>query len=230
MNQHSKQRTNLISKIHIAKKQLDMDDDTYRAFLNTAVKKDSCSKMSFSELHQVVEAMKKKGFKVKAKKSSDKAGAKKLSPVSKGRRIDKMRAIWISMAKAGHLNDGSETALLAWAQGEIRRQGGIPVHSLEWLESQNNVVNKVLEQLKRWDVRVRDKARNDDLRTITLATKGFEENKRFFSQPEVIQVLLDHSCIAWHGLFSEIGIDNQEIYETNRKALRPLDSILRMTQ
>lgn len=216
----------LIAQIHIAKKQLDMDDETYRAFLKTTVNKSSCTGMSFSDLHKVVEALKKKGFKVKPKKSTP--GSVKMSPASKGRRIDKMRAIWISMAKGGYLNDGSETALLAWAQGEIRRQGGIPVDSLEWLESQNNVLNKVLEQLKRWDVRVRDKARNDDLRTITLATKGFEENKRFFSQPEVIQVLLDHSCIAWHGLFSEIGIENQEIYETNRKALRPLDSVLGM--
>ena len=229
MNQHSNQRRILISKIHIAKKQLDMDDETYRAFLKTTVNKSSCAEMSFSDLYKVVGALKKKGFKVTAKKSASASG-EKMSPSSKGRRIDKMRAIWISMAKGGYLNDGSETALLAWAQGEIRHQGGIPVDSLEWLESQNNVLNKVLEQLKRWDVRVRDKARNDDLRTITLATKGFEENKRFFSQPEVIQVLLDHSCIAWHGLFSEIGIDNQEIYETNRKALRPLDSILRMTQ
>lgn len=229
MNQHSKQRTNLISKIHIAKKQLDMDDDTYRAFLNTAVKKDSCSKMSFSELHQVVAALKKKGFKVTAKKSTSVSGAK-MSPASKGRRIDKMRAIWISMAKAGHLNDGSETALLAWAQGEIRRQGGIPVDSLEWLESQDKVLNKVLEQLKRWNVRVRDKARNDDLRTITLATKGFEENKRFLSQPEVIQALLNHSCITWHGLFAEINIPYDESYETNRRALRPLVVALGITQ
>ncbi|MBL4797624.1 MAG: regulatory protein GemA [Oleispira sp.] len=152
MNQKNNQRTNLISKIHIAKKQLDMDDDTYRAFLKTAVKKDSCSKMSFSELHQVVEAMKKKGFKVKAKTSD-----KKMSPVSKGRRIDKMRAIWISMAKAGHIKDGSETALLSWTQGEVKKQGGIPVDSLEWLESQNKVLNKVLEQLKRWQTRVGEK-------------------------------------------------------------------------
>ena len=157
MNQNSKQRTNLIGKIHIGKKQLNMDEDTYRAFLNTAVKKDSCSKMSLSELHQVVEAMKKKGFKVKAKKPNDKTGAKKLSPVSKGRRIDKMRAIWITMAKAGHLNDGSETALLSWTQGEVKKQGGIPVDSLEWLESQNEVLNKVLEQLKRWQIRMNKK-------------------------------------------------------------------------
>ncbi|MBL4799816.1 MAG: regulatory protein GemA [Oleispira sp.] len=158
MNQNSKQRTNLISKIHIAKKQLNMDDDTYRAFLSVTVKKASCAGMSFSELHQVVEALKKKGFKVKPKASTAKNANKKMSPVSKGRRIDKLRAIWITMAKAGHLKDGSETALLSWTQGEVIKQGGIPVDSLEWLESQGKILNKVLEQLKRWQARVEKRA------------------------------------------------------------------------
>lgn len=158
MNQKSNQRRSLTTKIHVGKNELNMDDETYRAFLKTTVNKTSCTEMSFSELHQVVEAMKKKGFKVKAKKPNGKATTKKLSPVSKGRRIDKMRAIWITMAKAGHLQDGSETALLRWTQGEVKKQGGTPVDSLEWLENQNDVLNKVLEQLKRWQARMNRKA------------------------------------------------------------------------
>jgi phage gp16-like protein len=151
-------RLDLISIIHVAKNQLNMDNDTYRAFLRNTVSKISCTDMDLLELNQVFEALKKKGFKVKAKKPAGKTSAKKMSPVSKGRRIDKLRAIWITMAKAGHIDDGSETALLSWTQGEVKKQGGIPVDSLEWLESQNNVLNKVLEQLKRWQARVEKKA------------------------------------------------------------------------
>lgn len=149
----SRIKKSLISKIHIAKNELNMDNDTYRAFLKTTVNKESCSDMSFSELHLVLEAMKKKGFKVKAKNSTTKTKSQKMSPPSLGRRIDKMRAIWITMAKDGHIDDGSETALSNWVQGEVRRQGGIPVDSLEWLEAQHAVLNKVLEQLKRWQAR-----------------------------------------------------------------------------
>ena len=58
-------RKSLIQKIHIAKNQLAIDDDTYRTMLFTATGKNSCSKMNTTELSQVFYAMKKRGFRTK---------------------------------------------------------------------------------------------------------------------------------------------------------------------
>lgn len=61
-------RKTLTAKIHIAKKDLALDDETYRALLQSAVGKDSCSKMTIPELCIVLSTMKQKGFKPKATK------------------------------------------------------------------------------------------------------------------------------------------------------------------
>ncbi|AWX14251.1 GemA protein [Mergibacter septicus] len=55
----------LIQKIHIAKNQLNIDDETYRLMLFTATGKRSCSEMNISELSHVFYAMKKRGFRAK---------------------------------------------------------------------------------------------------------------------------------------------------------------------
>ena len=53
----------LIAKIHIAKKQLGLDDDTYRQALATATSgKTSCANMNENELQAVLDAFKSKGF------------------------------------------------------------------------------------------------------------------------------------------------------------------------
>lgn len=62
----------LIATVHIAKNQLGMDDDSYRALLQHTTGKNSCSKMSLAELGQVIAAMKQKGFAVKSNKSHGK--------------------------------------------------------------------------------------------------------------------------------------------------------------
>lgn len=57
------QRKSLIAKIHIGKNQLGLDDDTYRGLLANTTGKTSCTEMSDSELHQVLNVMVQKGFK-----------------------------------------------------------------------------------------------------------------------------------------------------------------------
>lgn len=63
MNKNTKQT--LIAKIHIAKKDLAMDDATYRDVLVRVTGKDSCKKMSLDELKAVIEDLKRLGFKPK---------------------------------------------------------------------------------------------------------------------------------------------------------------------
>lgn len=52
----------LMAKVHIAKKELRLDDDTYRDVLWRVTGKRSCSDMSIEQLQDVVKDMEKRGF------------------------------------------------------------------------------------------------------------------------------------------------------------------------
>lgn len=134
----------LIAQIHIAKKELALDDDTYRALLKGATGKTSCSDMTVPDLHKAIHAFKERGFKTKR--------SKKLSPKSTGTRVDKMRAIWITMQQRGLIRDSSETALLNWVQGQLDKRAAAPIDSLQWLDGHAEC-NRLLEQLKQWSQR-----------------------------------------------------------------------------
>lgn len=58
-------RSKLIQLIHIAKSQIGLSDEDYRAVLESTAKKSSCSDMTLFELDEVLKAMKKLGFRVK---------------------------------------------------------------------------------------------------------------------------------------------------------------------
>jgi len=56
-------RRAMLAKIHIAKKEMGLDDATYRAKLQHITGKNSSGKMSFAELDQVLAAFKNSGWK-----------------------------------------------------------------------------------------------------------------------------------------------------------------------
>ena len=58
-------RSKIIQLIHVAKKEIGLSDEDYRAILESTAKKTSCSEMTLFELNEVLRAMKKLGFKVK---------------------------------------------------------------------------------------------------------------------------------------------------------------------
>ena len=152
-------KNRLMAQIHIAKKQLGLTDETYRAALKQVVGKDSCSKMSITELHQVISHFEQRGFKSSSRKpraqvsANDRRGA--YSPQSSGQQIDKLRAIWIEMHRAKHIKDGSERALLTWVKNQTAKMnGGVGVDSLEWLQQDRQMATRVLESLKLWQTRV----------------------------------------------------------------------------
>lgn len=62
-------RKNLIAKIHIGKTQLKLDEETYRQLLQGITGKASCALMTLSELTQVLNALKRRGFQVQAKRN-----------------------------------------------------------------------------------------------------------------------------------------------------------------
>lgn len=94
--------TNAFATIHIAKKQLGMEDDDYRALLRQLTGKDSLRAMTPAEHKAVIRAMVARGFKVRPK------GGKRRSSKPYVRLI---WALWRSCADKGVVDDASRTAL-----------------------------------------------------------------------------------------------------------------------
>ncbi|SIS88179.1 gp16 family protein [Neptunomonas antarctica] len=61
-------RKAITARIHIAKKELGLDDETYRAMLQQVTKHSSCADMHISELYRVMEHLKKLGYKPATRK------------------------------------------------------------------------------------------------------------------------------------------------------------------
>ncbi|MGH1460979.1 MAG: gp16 family protein [Neptuniibacter sp.] len=205
-----------LAQIHIAKKQLGMDDDVYRDALEQITGKRSCSGMHISELYLVIKHMEKCGFKTK--RQSQKTGRsqkKQYSPKSKGQVIDVMRAIWIEMHHEGIVDDGSEMALTRWAERQSSTlNSGVGIAELEWLERTKHV-GPVLESLKQWRTRVWKRWLKEDIQAINLLISTENLN------PAVaIQRLLDEHYIMYHGAFFDYGIEPDPTYCSNRKELK----------
>ncbi len=66
-NRNNNARKAMLAKVHIAKKELGMDEDTYRDFLEKHTGKRSASKLNYYQLQNVLNAMQKSGFKPKQK-------------------------------------------------------------------------------------------------------------------------------------------------------------------
>lgn len=136
-------RASLITLIHVAKKDLHLDADTYRDALCTAVGKTSCRDMTLAELSSVLTSFQKRGFKVRSKPQN-----RALKPATV---TAKIRTIWRLMHSQGFLNSGSEASLNGWIRIQTARQnGGEGVANYQWLEKQPALASHVLECLKRW--------------------------------------------------------------------------------
>lgn len=62
-------RKGVLAQIHIARKELALDEDTYRQMIATVTGgKRSCSDCNVAELHKIVHHMKERGFKAKPRK------------------------------------------------------------------------------------------------------------------------------------------------------------------
>lgn len=208
-------RNAALAQIHIGKKQLGLDDDTYRQMLENVTGKRSCSDMAIGELYQVIQALEKAGFKRRgAQQGKTTKRYSYYSPKSKGQIIDVMRAIWIEMHKAGIVHDGSELALTRWAKrASSRRNGGVGVDSLEWLERDTELASKVLEDLKQWKKRIQREWRAEDFALIRSLQHGR-------NVADLVRQLLDDHRIMWWPEFSErLQIENQPGYCINRKEL-----------
>lgn len=132
-------KARLIKLIHVAKGELLMEEDAYRAVLRSIGGADSTKAMPSADLQRVVDHMKRCGFQVRR-------GAP-----APGRRIAtkpdarKVRALWLFLHELGSVRDPSEAALAAYVKRIAK------VDDLAWAHDQ--VADRLIETLKKWAMR-----------------------------------------------------------------------------
>jgi phage gp16-like protein len=103
------ERKRLLAKIHIAKKQLDWDDDQYRAALKDVAGVDSAGELTVGGFKKFMDYLYRCGFRDGAPQG------KRLSPRTSDKphktRQSKAVALWIELYKAGKVKDRSHDAL-----------------------------------------------------------------------------------------------------------------------
>ncbi|WKE64357.1 regulatory protein GemA [Gallaecimonas kandeliae] len=131
-----------ITLIHVARSQLGLEEEVYRQILVDITGKDSSKALTLKEADQVLAHFEQKGFKRLPKQGSN--GKRQSPKAGQGKHpaVDKLRAIWITMARQGIVRDGSETALDKWAA----KVTGI--QHVGWLKGAK--AEKALEALKQW--------------------------------------------------------------------------------
>ncbi|MBM3617504.1 MAG: regulatory protein GemA [Alphaproteobacteria bacterium] len=128
-------RNQLIKLIHVAKKRVCMEEDSYRAMLVRVTKKSSTKDMSELELEKVVKEFERLGFV----STSKRAGKR---PRCDDEQSTKIRALWLNLYHLGALRDPSEEALVAHCKRMTK------VQALQWLTSSD--ADKVIKSLRGW--------------------------------------------------------------------------------
>ncbi len=130
-----------LAKIHIAKKELGLDDGAYRAMLERLTGRTSARDCSDAQLGVVLDEMKAKGwapaFRVAASNPGRPArsAAPAASPMAK-----KARAMWISLHQLGVVRDPSEAALESFGRRQLK------VDRLQWANQSHGY--RLIEALK----------------------------------------------------------------------------------
>jgi phage gp16-like protein len=101
-----------LAAIHVAKKQLGLDDDTYRAKLSNITGKTSTKDMSEDERQRVLTVFRNEGF-APAGAQRRQNGRQKLS----GKFAKKLQALWIAGWNLGIIRDRDDAALVAFVKG-----------------------------------------------------------------------------------------------------------------
>ncbi|MGY1949495.1 gp16 family protein [Pseudomonas pergaminensis] len=135
-------RLRLIKLIHVARRELRMEDDTYRLMLAGMKGLDgatSTADLSIPNLLRVLEQLKLKGFKVRQNKEQKR-------PLANDIQSKKIRSLWLELHGLGAVRDPSEAALAKFVQSMTR------VEALQWLTTAQ--ASRVIENLKQWMGRV----------------------------------------------------------------------------
>ncbi len=127
-------RRALLAKVHLAKKELGLDDDTYRGVLLRVAQAVSAKDCTEAQLAAVVEDFVRRGWQSKV---AHRPGRSRPAshPVA-----GKARALWISLHQLGAIDDPSEAALEAFARRQLK------VDRLAWVDQ--SLGYRLIEALK----------------------------------------------------------------------------------
>lgn len=153
MGQRDENRWRLIKLIHVAKRELGLDDETYRALIaNTPGLGGarSSARLSAPQLELLLDQLKRLGFKVRPRAGSVQPQQRRLADDPQSRMI---RHLWLELHAAGAVRDPSERALASFISR--RKQ----VESLQWLNSRD--ASEIIENLKQWLERTNRVDNND---------------------------------------------------------------------
>lgn len=138
-------RLRLIKLIHVARREMRMDDETYRLMLSGMTGLDgatSTADLSVPNLQRVLEQLKQRGFKPRP----NKAGTR---PRANDEQSRKIRSLWLELHHLGEVRDPSEEALANFVKSMTK------VSALQWLNVAQ--ASRVIENLKQWQHRVTNK-------------------------------------------------------------------------
>ncbi len=127
-------RKQLITLIHVAKNELDLDEDTYRSVVEQVTGQRSLKDLSIDQLNAVLNRLKASGFVVKPKDTSLKQADDGQSRM--------IRHLWLLLHAAGEVRNPSELALAKYVERQVR------VSALQFLSTEK--ASKVIERLKQW--------------------------------------------------------------------------------
>ncbi|WP_273755271.1 MULTISPECIES: gp16 family protein [unclassified Bartonella] len=119
-----------LAVLHMGKRALGLDDETYRALLYRLTGKQSAKDLNFLEKRLVVAEMKACGFEPNVKRLE-------------GKYAKKLQALWIAGWNLGIIRDRSDKALLAF----VKRQTGID--HIRFLRDSDDAC-RAIEALKGW--------------------------------------------------------------------------------
>lgn len=137
-------RNNDLAMIHIAKKDLGLDDDTYRDMLWTVARVRSSKDLDFSSRIKVLEHLKARGFKPKQA-----AKAKQKAPLSNEPQHKMIRGLWLELHAVGTVLDPSEQAISRFIKNQTK------IDRIEWLSTSQ--ASQIIEILKQWLARASKK-------------------------------------------------------------------------
>ncbi len=143
-------RNGLIKLIHVARRDLNLDETNYRAILFAQGGNESLSAMPLDGMKKVLDYLKAQGFKVRKTRTDRKQAT--------GKDASKVRALWLFLHELGAVRDPSEAALTAYVKRIAK------VDDVQWMRGDRKVKTPegvefkerhflVIETLKRWAMR-----------------------------------------------------------------------------
>lgn len=138
-----------LAKIHIARKELAIEDGAYRAMLVRITGHQSAAACNDDQLEAVLDELKAKGWKPRVVEGAKLRGRQGLvtfdDPAIRRRPADhpvarKARALWISLHQLGAVRNGSNAALEAFARRQLQ------VEVFQWADQGQGY--KLIEALK----------------------------------------------------------------------------------